>query len=146
MLTTRVRGTPSGRWRRRDACELTGAPACAGMACARYAFEPRPGISAAVPRAAAAWELRQYREATRREGARDADADAPPPAHLLLCCVRCREHGANVRCAAVVICRARLLTWRCAAPETPQPSESDESDEADEALAAVLLGDVPSLA
>ena len=42
--------------------------------------------------------------------------------------------------------RARLLTWRRAAPETPQPSESDEADEADEALAAVLLGDVPSLA
>ena len=111
------------------------------MACARYAFEPRPGISLAMPQAAASWELRQYREASRREGARDADANAPPPAHLLLCCVRRRDHGAScMRCAV-----GALLTWRCAAPETPQSSESSES-EADEALAAVLLGDVPSLA
>ena len=89
-----MRGTPSGRWRLRDARELTGAPACAGMACARYGFEPRPGIVVAA--AGASWELRQYREATRREGDCAADADAPPPAHLLLCCVRCRDHGAMI--------------------------------------------------
>ena len=96
-----------------------------------------------MPQAAASWELRQYREASRREGARDADADAPPPAHLLLCCVRRRDHGTSMYCMRCAV--AALLTWRCAAPETPQPSESSES-EADEVLAAVLLGDVPSLA
>ena len=102
-----MRSTPSGRWRRRDAGELTGAPACAGMACARYAFEPRPGISLTLPQAAAAWELRQYREATRREGARDADADAPPPAHLLLCCVRSRDHGAPMHRGLMRVCVVR---------------------------------------
>ena len=91
----RARGTPSGRWRRRGAGELVGAPACAGIACAAYEFEPRDQGDASLE--SGRWELREFREATRRDGARDAQGCDEQPVHLLLCCVRRCDDGAMHR-------------------------------------------------
>ncbi len=107
-----------------------------GIACACYDFEPTPGRHDIGKEDASSsrWELREYREAARRDEA---------AVHLLLCCVRRVDDGAWAT-ASRLLAPSAVLTWTRAAPATPQPAQS-ASDEADEALAAVLLGDAEEM-